>query len=348
MAPMAKKRRVEDEVRRPKKKPRKFKKQVDYHSSSSEDEGGVKINKHATAATAEGSNAEPIRPRSILKHNVAEPKPAAKAAVGGDDEDEDEPTNGVSELEANTALNMGANASDDDDDNDDNLSAGIEEEENASSDDSDEPSTLFPDAASDAPANDVSESSADSDEDEDDAPSDSDEASITSSNPTGRQRKKRNDPSAFATSISRILDTKLTSSKRSDPVLSRSKAAESANRSLADTKLETKARAQIRAEKRQAMEKGRVKDVLALDDANVDTGAVMEEEKRLKKTAQRGVVRLFNAVRAAQVKGEAAAKGARDEGVVGFGKREELVDEAGKEGFLELISRGGKKEGVVA
>ncbi|GAB7364243.1 hypothetical protein MBLNU230_g4791t1 [Neophaeotheca triangularis] len=343
MAPMAKRRRVEDEVRPAKKKPRKFKKQVDYHSSSSEDEGGVKINKHATAAAAEGSNAEPIRPRSILKHKVVEPKPKGKAEKveveeedDDDDDDEEAPTNGVSELEANTALNMGANDSDEEDDE---IPTAIEEVTSSSDD---EPSALPTDAdtevAQDAPSTDASSSDVGSD-------ADSDDLSQTSSNPT-RQRKKRNDPSAFANSISRILDTKLSTAKRTDPVLSRSKDATTANRALADSKLEQKARAQIRSEKKAALEKGRVKDVLALDDANVDTGAVVEEEKRLKKTAQRGVVRLFNAVRAAQVKSENAAKGARDEGVVGHGKREELVDEAGKEGFLELISRGGKKEGV--
>lgn len=73
-------------------------------------------------------------------------------------------------------------------------------------------------------------------------------------------------------------------------------------------------------------------------------GAMQEQERRLRKTAQRGVVKLFNAVRAAQVKGEEAGrerKGGRE-------AREERVREMGREGFLELVAGGGqKKDGVV-
>jgi len=104
-------------------------------------------------------------------------------------------------------------------------------------------------------------------------------------------------------------------------------------------------------EKRKALDKGRVKDVLgastAFDSANGDgapaqsVAEIMETEKRLRKTAQRGVVKLFNAVRAAQVKGEQAAKEAQKQGVVGFGRREEKVNEMTKKGFLELIAGGG-------
>ena len=98
------------------------------------------------------------------------------------------------------------------------------------------------------------------------------------------------------------------------------------------------------------MDKGRVKDVLgastAFDAANgrgegPTVQETMELEKRLRKTAQRGVVKLFNAVRAAQIKGEEAAKEARNKGLVGQGRREERVNEMSKKGFLELIAGGG-------
>ena len=70
---------------------------------------------------------------------------------------------------------------------------------------------------------------------------------------------------------------------------------------------------------------------------NIDAGTWVEEEKRLRKTAQRGVVKLFNAVRAAQVRGEEARKEAR-----GVGReREEKVGEMSKKGFLELVAGGG-------
>ena len=79
------------------------------------------------------------------------------------------------------------------------------------------------------------------------------------------------------------------------------------------------------------------------------TAETMELEKRLRKTAQRGVVKLFNAVRAAQIKGEEAAKEARKKGLVGYGRREEKVNEMSKKGFLELIAGGGGglKKGIV-
>lgn len=181
--------------------------------------------------------------------------------------------------------------------------------------------------------------------------SDSDDASDTNSNPNLIRKRKRNDPAAFATSMSKILGSKLSTSKRDDPVLSRSTAAIEASKEMTDLALEKKARHKMKEEKKAALEKGHVRDVLgastAFDAANGGVNAgesvqeVMELEKRLRKTAQRGVVKLFNAVRAAQVKGEEAAREARLKGVVGHGRREEKVNEMSKKGFLDLIAGGG-------
>lgn len=335
--PHAKRRRDPDEPRPKKKKIRISKRQPQYHSSS-EDEG---------SDNASSANAIPLKPRVARKaaeettvpaEKIAEetaPKPSTtfakpkatpakpilkhtlpiktkKPAPESDDEDEEDSEDEIHDLATNTALNA----------------APLQDESDADEDimDLDEVAT--------------GESSMD--EDEDDEPDlESDTESMTSSN-AAAEKKKRNDPNAFATSMSKILDTKLSTSKRADPVLSRSKTAAEANKSLADSKLESKARAQIKTEKRALLEKGRVKDVLGLEDENVATGAVMEDEKRLKKTAQRGVVKLFNAVRAAQVKAETAMKAAKEDGVVGLGKREERMNEMSKQGFLDLISSGGK------
>jgi hypothetical protein len=206
-----------------------------------------------------------------------------------------------------------------------------EEEEN------DEPNL---DEASGSDVTDASNSDSDSDA----------EMSEADANPNNvKIRNKRNDPDAFATSMSKILGSKLSTSKRSDPVLSRSVNALQASKEITDQALEKKAKQKLREEKRQAMDKGRVKDVLgastAFDAANKEEGEptvsvqqIKEEEKRLRKTAQRGVVRMFNAVRAAQIKGEQAAKDARQKGVVGHGRREEKVNEMSKQGFLALIA----------
>ena len=204
---------------------------------------------------------------------------------------------------------------------------------------------------------------------------DSDNASTSSQTSTNHARKttKRNDPLAFSTSLNAILSSKLSTSKRSDPVLARSKTAIQASHELAESKLETKARRALRDQKRKESEKGRVRDVLLGDRVSStladavpkDTGTAAEEdavgmsaaqiaerERRLRKTAQRGVVKLFNAVRAAQVKGEEAAREARGKGLVGQGRREERVGEMSKKGFLDLIAGGGetlkgKKNGVM-
>ncbi|KAF9765596.1 hypothetical protein IL306_002103 [Fusarium sp. DS 682] len=185
------------------------------------------------------------------------------------------------------------------------------------------------------------------DEDDDDEGSEDDEEDEDGESTNKRKRSKRNDPNAFATSLSKILSTKLSSSKRSDPVLARSAAAHEASKAAVDSALESKARKQMREQKKRAFEKGRVKDVLiattndATGELETSTSEIMETERRLRKVAQRGVVKLFNAVRAAQVKAAEAEKGVRKEGVIGMKKREEKVNEMSKKGFLELIASGG-------
>lgn len=159
---------------------------------------------------------------------------------------------------------------------------------------------------------------------------------------TGKKPSKRNDPSAFADSLSKILSTKLSSTKRTDPLLARSADAQSSSRAAADSALDARARRHLKEQKLRALEKGRVRDVMAPDEGSgASVADVLGEERRLRKVAQRGVVKLFNAVRAAQVKaGEAERKG-RDEGVLGAGKREERVNEMSRKGFLDLIASGG-------
>jgi hypothetical protein len=155
----------------------------------------------------------------------------------------------------------------------------------------------------------------------------------------GRAVPKRNDPTAFSTSISKILSTKLPTSARADPVLSRSSYASKLAAEAADDKLDKAARAKMRAEKKEELDRGRVRDVLGIKRGLA--GPVAEEEKRVRKMAQRGVVKLFNAVRAAQVRGEEAAKEERKKGTIGMGEREKAANEVSKQGFLELIN--GKK-----
>ena len=179
-----------------------------------------------------------------------------------------------------------------------------------------------------------------------DSDSDSNTSASQPSNPNdtklSKQRSKRNDPTAFASSMSAILGSKLSTQKRADPVLARSAIAAEANASILNTKLETKARHKLRSEKKEALEKGRVKDVLGTESG--DSQATLEEEKRLRKIAQRGVLKLFNAVRQAQVRGEEARKAASS--IAGRGRREEKVGEMSKIGFLEMVAGGGQGQDI--
>lgn len=81
----------------------------------------------------------------------------------------------------------------------------------------------------------------------------------------------------------------------------------------------------------------------------MSTGQILEKEKQLRKVAQRGVIKLFNAVRAAQIKSAEAERETRRQGFVGVKNREEKVTEMSRKGFLDLIanSGGGLKKGPV-
>ncbi|GKT41277.1 ribosomal RNA-processing protein 17 [Colletotrichum spaethianum] len=176
-----------------------------------------------------------------------------------------------------------------------------------------------------------------------DSDSDSEEESADDHEGAPQKTKsKRNDPSAFSTSMSKILSTKLSNAKRADPVLARSAEAHESAKAAVDLALESKARKQMRQQKKEAMERGRVRNVLvAPETEDTSTGEMIETERRLRKVAQRGVVKLFNAVRAAQVKAAEAEKKARKDGVVGVVRREEKINEMSKKGFLDLIASGG-------
>ncbi|KAJ4148094.1 hypothetical protein LMH87_002581 [Akanthomyces muscarius] len=197
----------------------------------------------------------------------------------------------------------------------------------------------------------------DDDEDDDDMDDEFDLDDDDDDEDGSRKPKKRNDPAAFATSLSKILSTKLSSSKRADPVLARSAAAHESSRAVLDSALEAKAKRQLREQKRKAQEKGRVRDVLVATAATtsalepeVTTSEILATEAKLRKVAQRGVVKMFNAVRAAQVKSTETERAARDGGVLGMNRREEKVNEMSKKGFLDLLASGGNalKKGASA
>ena len=315
-AHISKKRKLADGMKGQTKRPtKKFKKQTEYHSSSSEDEveiEGTAIEHALELKHADGDQNDELSGEGEgegLEGIAEDVKPAVNDSVASN-----------SKLTTKSTPNIG----------DDEGPSEAEEDY-------------------------LSDSNSDSENDSQSS------NSSHPSNPNTTKLRKRNDPTAFSTSMSKILSSKLSLSKRPDPILSRSVTALQASNTLTEQTLEKKARHKLREEKKKALEKGRVRDVLGVgmiptslreggnkgEDNAEGSGEresareIMEMEKRLRKTAQRGVVKLFNAVRAAQVKGEEAAREARKGGVVGLGKREEKVEEMSKRGFLELIAGGG-------
>jgi mitochondrial fusion and transport protein UGO1 len=342
-----KRRRTEEQLRGkvPKKEKRKVKKQKHYHSSSDEEEGA------ARDAPLRGSSQEPEEPFQPSGVN---------ATLPGKQELSKQQLRKQAKFEAKKAAQQAAAAEE---------SSASDDDEEVEVAPSKKPELKFKASIpAKAPAKSALKKTApvdheaplpsDAEDDQDDSEPEADEFSIAdsesdassvseTSTTAARKVRKRNDPEAFANSISKILGSKLTTSKRSEPILSRSKDAATANRELADSKLSEKARRQIVAERKAAQEKGRVKDVLGLNDPNVSTAATSAKEKELRRTAQKGVIKLFNAVRAAQVKGEQAERESKAGMVVGIDKREEKVKEMSKQGFLDMITGGQKKEGSV-
>lgn len=143
-------------------------------------------------------------------------------------------------------------------------------------------------------------------------------------------KQKKNQKQSFSKAINAILSSKVKAHDRDDPILVRSK---KTAKEIEATKLEMKAKRAINMEKRMLKDKDRVKDILPKSEENARE--VLEHEKKLKQIAQKGVVRLFNAIQAAQAK-------PNDKKSVGVTKQQEQVNEMSKEKFLDLIRAGGK------
>jgi hypothetical protein len=114
-------------------------------------------------------------------------------------------------------------------------------------------------------------------------------------------------------------------SNNQDPILARSK---THSRSLETAKTEYRQRKVLAAQRKALRELGHIEDL------STRNAKDLEYERSLKKTAQRGVVKLFNAVRASQIKAEEALSQGKG---ISRTEREEKVKEMSREGFLNLI-----------
>lgn len=157
---------------------------------------------------------------------------------------------------------------------------------------------------------------------------------------------KADNPSAFASSMAGILGYKLTRTQRANPILARSATAKEADETLLDMKLEKQAKAEMKKEK---FKKGGVGSGPDYGSAGVqgkgtqdplegeELLANQQQEKELRKMAQKGVIKMFNAFTAVREKTMEA------QGLGGSrAKKEEKATEMSKEGWLEYIGQGGK------
>lgn len=150
-----------------------------------------------------------------------------------------------------------------------------------------------------------------------------------------KKRKKRNrglddGSEAFSGAMNALLDTKLKVQDRKAPILSRSK---KQFKDFESDKLELKARKLLSAKKKAKLAKGRVSKLIPEGE-----GAAMEallKERKLKKTAQKGVIKLFNAILVTQTEADGFELG-RDRFMTDKKKREALT-EVSKETFLDMV-----------
>ncbi|ODQ56979.1 hypothetical protein WICANDRAFT_85944 [Wickerhamomyces anomalus NRRL Y-366-8] len=175
---------------------------------------------------------------------------------------------------------------------------------------------------------DLGEVSSDEEEDSDD---DDDE-----NLPKLKKRKKAKDDGSesFANAVNAILGSKLKAYDRKDPILARSK--QTIKKAESD-KLEAKARRELLAEKKKVYDQDRIKDLLPTDDSKARE--VLEHERKLKKIAQRGVVRLFNVVMSTQTRTSTEVNKTK---VLGQEQKDKLITEISKEKFFDLVKAAGE------
>lgn len=154
--------------------------------------------------------------------------------------------------------------------------------------------------------------------------------------PKLKKKKNLDDGSAsFATAFNAIIGSKLKAYDRNDPILARNKIT---LKKLESDKLEAKAKKAISSEKKSLYDKHRVTQLLPSSSEPEKVRQILDHERKLKKVAQKGVVRLFNAVLSTQIRTNQEVSKEK----VGQTKKEELMNEISKEKFLDLVQAAGQ------
>ncbi|ONH79162.1 Ribosomal RNA-processing protein 15 [Saccharomyces cerevisiae] len=202
----------------------------------------------------------------------------------------------------------------------DTIMEGDEAEEDEQNSSSDESSKIIDNEQSDAEEDDEEE------EEDDDFP---------------RKKKSKNSKhddgsTGFSAAVNAILSSHLKAYDRKDPIMARNKKVLKQSES---EKLEYKAKKALLAEKKKLLGKARKTDIIPIasgEDRSENIRKVLEKETALRKIAQKGAVKLFNAILATQVKTEKEVSENLSE-IKNKEEKKELITEVSKEKFLDLV-----------
>lgn len=202
----------------------------------------------------------------------------------------------------------------------DTIMEGDEAEEEEQNSSSDESSKIIDNEQSDAEEDD------DEEEEDDDFP---------------RKKKSKNSKhddgsTGFSAAVNAILSSHLKAYDRKDPIMARNKKVLKQSES---EKLEYKAKKALLAEKKKLLGKARKTDIIPIasgEDRSENIRKVLEKETALRKIAQKGAVKLFNAILATQVKTEKEVS-ENLSGIKNKEEKKELITEVSKEKFLDLV-----------
>ncbi|ODV62774.1 rRNA-processing protein RRP15, partial [Ascoidea rubescens DSM 1968] len=146
----------------------------------------------------------------------------------------------------------------------------------------------------------------------------------------------------FSNAITNILNSKLKSYDRKDPMLVRAK---KSLKKFEEDKLESKAKRLLSIEKKSLMDQNRIRHILpSAGDTNIRE--YFERERAFKKVAQRGVIKLFNAILSTQTQtNTSVSNNLEKQKKKGFSinaqKKEELLNDISKSKFLDLVKAAG-------
>lgn len=198
---------------------------------------------------------------------------------------------------------------------------------------------------------DVSSVSESDNDDEDDKPKEEENADDDGNETDDefpRKKKSNNskhdDGSAdFSSAVNAILSSHLKAYDRKDPIMARNKKVLKDNES---SKLEYKAKKALVAEKKKLLTKTRKTDIIPIASDEHHTGEEIREiiakEARLRKVAQKGVVKLFNAILSTQVRTNKEVSDNLSD-IKNNQERKQLITEVSKEKFLDLVKAAGEE-----